>query len=112
MDYAAFAVELETCVILRQSIERIKSQNWSIVIIEVLVLVVGIFIGLQVDDWNQSRKDVVEERLYLKELLEDLEANRAELLETISAFGDSHPCYDGAVGAVGNGHRLTGQLAN
>ena len=84
MDYAAFAVELETCVILRQLAEGIKSQNWSIVFIEVLVLVVGIFIGLQVDDWNQSRKDVVEERLYLEELLEDLEANRAELLETIS----------------------------
>ena len=60
MDYAAFAVELETCVILRQLAEGIKSQNWSIVFIEVLVLVVGIFIGLQVDDWNQSRKDVVE----------------------------------------------------
>lgn len=71
-------------MILRRFSEAMKSQNWFIVFIELMVLVVGIFVGLQVDDWNQSRQDRVEERLYLEELLEDFEANRAGLLETIS----------------------------
>ena len=49
-------------MIQRRFTEAITSQNWIVVFIEVLVLVVGIFIGLQVDDWNQTRKDRVEER--------------------------------------------------
>ena len=73
MDYAAFAVESETCVILRQFIEGIKSQNWFIVLIEVLVVVVGIIIGLQVDDWNEARKESARETVYLQRLLADTE---------------------------------------
>jgi hypothetical protein len=76
---------------IRRLAEAIKSQNWFIVFIEVLVLVVGIFIGLQVDDWNQLRKDRVEERVYLEELLEDFEANRTALLQSISDFEEIIP---------------------
>ena len=78
-------------MILRRLAEAIKSQNWFIVFIEVLVLVVGIFMGLQVDDWNQSRKDWAEERVYLEELLEDFEANRTALLGSTSALEEIIP---------------------
>lgn len=73
-------------MILRRLAEAIAGQNWFIVLIEVLVVVVGIFIGLQVDDWNQVRKDRAEERVYLEELLEDFEANRAALTQSTSSF--------------------------
>lgn len=73
-------------MILRRLAEAIKSQNLFTVFIEVSVLVVGIFIGLQVDDWNQSRKDRVEERVYLEELREDFEVNNTALLESISSL--------------------------
>jgi hypothetical protein len=36
--------------------DAIRQQNWFTVVIEVFIVVVGIFIGLQVDDWSQSRK--------------------------------------------------------
>jgi len=78
-------------MILRRVAEAIKSQNWFIVFIELLVLVVGIFIGLQVDDWSQSRKDRVEERLYLEELLEDFESNSTLLRFTISKLEELIP---------------------
>jgi hypothetical protein len=39
-------------LILRRLSDAIVKQDWSIVIIEVLVVVVGIFIGLQIDDWS------------------------------------------------------------
>ena len=44
-------------LILRRLSEAIVKQNWTTVTVEVLVVIVGIFIGLQVDDWNQARKD-------------------------------------------------------
>jgi len=78
-------------MIPRRLAEAIKRQNWFVVFIEVLVLVVGIFIGLQVDDWNQLRKDRVEERVYLEELLEDFEANRTALLGTTSKLEEVIP---------------------
>lgn len=78
-------------MILRRLAEAIRRQDLFIVFIEVLVLVVGVFIGLQVDDWNQLRKDRVEERVYLEELLEDFEANRTALLQSTSSLEEIIP---------------------
>jgi hypothetical protein len=60
-------------MILRRLAEAIAGQNWFIVLIEVLVVVVGIFIGLQVDDWNEARKESARETVYLQRLLADTE---------------------------------------
>ena len=41
-------------MILRRLAEGIREQNWFTVVLEVLIVVVGIFIGLQVDDRNKG----------------------------------------------------------
>ena len=66
-------------MILRRLAEAIAKQNWFTVMLEVLIVVVGIFIGLQADDWNQERRDRIDEQLYLAELLEDFGANQTSL---------------------------------
>ncbi len=66
-------------MILRRLAEAIAEQNWFTVMLEVLIVVVGIFIGLQADDWNQERRDRIDEQLYLAELMEDFEANQTFL---------------------------------
>lgn len=66
-------------MIPRRIAEAIASQNWFVVFIEVMVVVVGIFIGLQVDDWNEVRKERIEERAYLERLQADFAAHREEL---------------------------------
>jgi len=60
-------------MVLRRLAEAISGQNWFIVLIEVLVVVVGIIIGLQVDDWNEARKESARETVYLQRLLADTE---------------------------------------
>jgi hypothetical protein len=52
--------------------DAIKEQNWFTVALEMLIVVVGIFIGLQVNDWNQARVDRVLESRYLERLQADL----------------------------------------
>lgn len=42
-------------LILRRFADAIREQNWFTVVLEVAIVVIGIFIGLQVDDWNQRR---------------------------------------------------------
>jgi len=44
-------------MILRRFTEHLKEQNWFAVGLEVIVVIVGIFLGMQVTDWNENRKD-------------------------------------------------------
>lgn len=39
---------------------------------EILLVVIGILIALQINNWNERRKDIAQEQVYLKNLKEDL----------------------------------------
>ncbi len=44
-------------MILRRIIGHMKNQHWTGVFIELVIVVLGVFIGLQVDNWNQARQE-------------------------------------------------------
>jgi len=48
---------------------------------EILLVVIGILIALQVNNWNESRKAAKDEQFLLSSLLQDFELRQAELLE-------------------------------
>lgn len=58
-------------------------QNWFAVFVDFVIVVVGVFFGLQVQDWNDARKDRLEERALLNRLYTEtqglLDANNDEL---------------------------------
>jgi hypothetical protein len=60
-------------MILRKFKQHIEAENWFAVSVDFLVIVVGIFVGLQVEGWNQSRKDSQVEIYYLERMMEDME---------------------------------------
>ena len=60
-------------MILNRIANRLRKGDWRTVIVEILIVVVGIFLGLQVDDWNELRKERHRETRYLERLYEDLE---------------------------------------
>ena len=59
-------------MILRRLVDGIREQNWFLVVLEVLIVVVGIFIGLQVNGWNDERIDRADEQTFLFALHGDL----------------------------------------
>jgi hypothetical protein len=59
-------------MIFRRLAGALASQDWLVVIIEVMVVVVGIFIGLQVGDWNEARKERNDEQVFLARLHADV----------------------------------------
>jgi hypothetical protein len=71
-------------MLLRRISEHVRSQNWFAVVLDLLVVVVGLFLGLQVDTWWEGRKEARIESSYLQEIREDFEFNRASLLDQIS----------------------------
>lgn len=42
-------------MILRRVIEHVKAQNWTAVALDFVIVVVGVFIGIQVANWNDAR---------------------------------------------------------
>ncbi len=44
-------------MLLRRVTEHVKAQNWFAVGIDFLIVVVGVFIGIQVANWNDARRD-------------------------------------------------------
>jgi hypothetical protein len=59
-------------MILRRVAEHAKAQNWFAVALDFLIVVVGVFIGIEVANWNQARQDRNEERRYYGQLIVDL----------------------------------------
>ena len=55
-------------MILRRFTEHIKEQNWFAVGLDVIVVVVGIFLGMQVTEWNEERQNKQIERIIIKRI--------------------------------------------
>ncbi len=62
-------------MILRRVAEHIKQQHWTGVIIELVIVVLGVFIGMQVSNWNEDRANRSSEARHLDEIAEDLRAD-------------------------------------
>jgi hypothetical protein len=70
---------------LRTLARRLQTHDWTTVAIEVLIVVAGVFIGLQVSNWNEDRKDVARGDAYLQRLHQEMTED-ARSLQGISAF--------------------------
>ena len=44
-------------MLLRRISKHVKDQNWFAVLIDFAIVVVGVFIGLQVANWNEARSE-------------------------------------------------------
>ncbi|MGD8579587.1 MAG: hypothetical protein PVI46_09670 [Lysobacterales bacterium] len=64
-------------MILSRVIEHVKKQHWPAVFVELLIVILGVFIGLQVDNWNTARAEHTRARVYLQQLLIDLDSDVA-----------------------------------
>jgi hypothetical protein len=83
-------------MIPRRVAEHAKAQNWFAVTLDFFIVVMGVFIGIEVANWNQARQDRQEERRYYGQLLVDLRAD----LETLSRTERLANRYDDAAQLV------------
>jgi hypothetical protein len=66
-------------MIVRRLAEALRKQNWVTVVLEIMIVVIGIFLGLQANDWNQARNDRALEVRYLERLQADLQKDLGRL---------------------------------
>ena len=76
-------------MILRRFMEHIRDQNWFAVGLDVLVVVVGIFLGLQVTNWNEEKKYQENADAYIDRIVIDLESYLLSANRTAEYFGEA-----------------------
>lgn len=66
-------------MILRRLSQALKDQNWMAITVEFILLVVGVFLGIQVANWNAARVDRMEYEAALGRLGAEIDVNLAAL---------------------------------
>ncbi len=59
-------------MLLRRITEHVKAQNWTAVGLDFVIVVVGVFIGIQVSNWNASRADAQQNKEFVERLIGNL----------------------------------------
>jgi len=73
-------------MLLRRFLLHVRSENWFAVLLDFVVVVVGLFIGLQIDTWWEEQREAKLEATYLIEIQEDFELNKSRLEDSITAL--------------------------
>ena len=60
---------------LKRLAKSIRKQDWASFAIEFLIVLLGVFLALQAEDWNQERKDRNLEQAYITRLIDEAKAN-------------------------------------
>ena len=73
-------------MILRRVALSLRQQNWTTIFIEFVLLVVGVFLGIQAANWNEARREHALEADYLVRLGRDFRAIDARLQDNVSRW--------------------------
>jgi hypothetical protein len=80
-------------MLLRRVIQHVRKQEWTAVAIDFVIVVVGVFIGIQAANWNEARADQARAHGYLERTHSDLKAdvgryeNRIRFWSKVSNYG-------------------------
>ncbi len=66
-------------MLLRRITEHVKAQNWTAVALDFVIVVVGVFIGIQVANWNDTRADRELADRYVAQLADDIRSDISDI---------------------------------
>lgn len=75
-------------MLLRRITKHVKDQNWFAVGIDFVIVVIGVFIGIQVANWNDASQERLTEAQYLERFAAELELTIEQIQEE-RAFSES-----------------------
>lgn len=66
-------------MMLQRVVAHLRKQEWTAVALDFLVVVLGVFVGLQVNNWNEARVDRLAEREIIAAIADDIRRDREDL---------------------------------
>ena len=86
-------------MLIRNILKKLKNPDWPTVVLEFVLIVLGIFLALQADNWNENRKNKNDAQLFITRLHQDillaekltmrLRERRLELLQSLISVADT-----------------------
>jgi hypothetical protein len=70
--------------------EHVAKHNWFAVGIDVVIVVIGVFLGMQANNWNEARLDRSRGQQYRQRLIEDLQANQEDFRQRVVYYRQVH----------------------
>lgn len=74
-------------MILRRLIEHVKKQHWTAVFLDFIIVVMGVFLGIQLGNWNEANAAKARETELLTELREEIETSIRVTNQKADAIG-------------------------
>ena len=62
-------------MILRSVTKHINEQNWFAVWVDFVIVVVGVFVGIEVANWNEVQNERADEKVIIERLIDEFEVN-------------------------------------
>ena len=93
-------------MILRRVVEHVKAQNWTAIGIDLVIVVVGVFIGIQVANWNEALAARAQQEVYIERLHKDFEGIRARLSLHLEHYEHAAEGGDYVLALIGAGNAV------
>lgn len=74
-------------MLFRRVLEHVRTQNWTAIGIDFVIVVVGVFLGIQLGNWNGERSDRQQEREYLQRLRADFAESATDQQRDLDFLG-------------------------
>lgn len=87
-------------MILRRLAQNLKEQNWTAIGIEFVLLVLGVFLGIQVANWNEARGDRQRGAVFTEKLIADMRSESWRYRFLLEYYRDVHAAAELALGAL------------
>lgn len=86
-------------MLLRRVTQHIKDQNWFAVWLDFVIVVIGVFIGLQTSNWNDAREQTRQAAVYSERLSNELQIEFEYATSIVEYYRVTHQAglvaYDG-----------------
>ena len=66
-------------MVIRRIREHAETHNWFAVAIDLVIVVLGVFLGMQVNNWNETRSQRGAAAEYRRQIIDDLKDNEADM---------------------------------
>ena len=95
-------------MILRRLAQNLRDENWTAIFIEFVLLVLGVFLGIQVANWNEDRQDRIREQEYLERLGREVAEILPEVRETAESLAHRRALIESLRDYLATGEGLEG----
>lgn len=75
-------------MVIRRIREHVTAHNWFAVAIDVAIVIVGVFLGTQVNNWNESRIEAATAQSYRTRLLDELDFNTRQFRAQVAYYSE------------------------